>query len=136
MMPIAFSTVWTSVIWTQYSLHCLLEQVYLLEYMSQLDNICKCSNGCSNVNSPSVAMVVTDIFQKNWIMMSVKFVRIFVRIEHIKNWGVIYWPKRIRLLYSVGNTGLILSGQYMTPQFVMCSILTDILMNLAILLTS
>ena len=46
----------------------------------------------------SVAMVMTDVFHKNGIMVSgklAKIVRIFVDIGHIKNRGVIYWPERI-----------------------------------------
>jgi hypothetical protein len=46
----------------------------------------------------SVATVMTDVFQKNRIMVSRKLariVRIFVDIGHIKNRGVIYWPERI-----------------------------------------
>ena len=47
----------------------------------------------------SVAMVMTNVFRKNGIMVSgklAKIVRIFVDIGHIKNRGVIYWPERIR----------------------------------------
>jgi hypothetical protein len=46
----------------------------------------------------SVATVMTNVFQKNGIMVSrklAKIVRIFVDIGRIKNRGVIYWPKRI-----------------------------------------
>ena len=46
----------------------------------------------------SVATVMTDVLHKNGIMVSGKLgkiVRIFVDIGHIKNRGVIYWPKRI-----------------------------------------
>jgi hypothetical protein len=46
----------------------------------------------------SVATVMTDVFQKNGIMVSrklAKIMRIFVDMRHIKNRGVIYWPERI-----------------------------------------
>jgi hypothetical protein len=46
----------------------------------------------------SVATVMTDVFQKNGIMVSRKLariVRIFVDMGHIKTRGVIYWPERI-----------------------------------------
>ena len=100
-----------------------------------------------SLGSCSVAMV----FDKIGIMVSgklAKIVRIFVDIGHIKNQGVIYWPERIGLviptlwsghnfgqnlwpklwpLHSVGNTGLILSGQYMTLRFLMCPMSTNIL---------
>ena len=49
----------------------------------------------------SVAMVMTDVFHKNRIMVSGKldkFVRIFVDIGHIRNRGVIYGPERIGLV--------------------------------------
>ena len=48
---------------------------------------------------PSVAMVMTDVFHKNRIMLSgklAKIVRIFVDIGHIKSQRVMYWPERIR----------------------------------------
>ena len=44
---------------------------------------------------------MTNVFQKNGIMVSRKLatiVRIFVEMGHIKNQGVIYWPKRIDLV--------------------------------------
>ena len=99
----------------------------------------------------SVAMVMTDVFHKNGIMVSGKLaeiMRIFVDIGDVKNWGVIYWPKRIgpvipKLwsghtfshefwpkswpLHSVGITGPILLGQYMTSRFLMCPMSTNIL---------
>jgi mRNA degradation ribonuclease J1/J2 len=48
----------------------------------------------------SVATVMTDVFQKNGIMVSrtlAKIVRIFVFVDigHIKNRGVIYWPNSL-----------------------------------------
>ena len=52
----------------------------------------------------SVATVMTDVFQKNGIMVSrelTKMVRIFVDMGHIKNQGVIYWPERIGLVISM-----------------------------------
>ena len=103
----------------------------------------------------SVATVMTDAFQKNGFMVSrklAKIVRIFVDIGHIKNQGVKYWPERFRLvipmlwsghnfsqnswlkswpLHSVGITGLILSGQYMTLWLLMCPMSTNILTILA-----
>ena len=86
-----------------------------------------------------------------------KTVRIFMEIEHIKNWGVTFWPERIGQLFptlwsghefgckfwpnlwplhSMGNSGPILSGQNVTPQFLMCSISIKILTVLAILMPS
>ena len=60
----------------------------------------------------SVAMVMTDVFHKNGIMVSgklAKVVRIFVDIGHIKIQGVIYWPERIGpvipMLWSSHNFG-------------------------------
>jgi hypothetical protein len=46
----------------------------------------------------SVATVMTDVFQKNRIMVSrklAKIMRIFVDIGRIKNRGAIYWAERI-----------------------------------------
>jgi hypothetical protein len=34
-----------------------------------------------------------------------KFMGISVRIEHIKNWGVIYWPERIGLVFPTVWSG-------------------------------
>ena len=103
----------------------------------------------------SVATVMTNVFHKNGIMVSgklAKIVRIFVDIGHIKNQRVIYRPERIGRviptlwsghdfshefwpklwpLHSVGITGPILSGQYMTPRFMMCPMSTNILTILA-----
>jgi len=56
------------------------------------------SGNVQSLSLSSVATVITDVFQKNGIMVSmklVKIVRIFVDIGHIKNRGVIYWPDRI-----------------------------------------
>ena len=44
----------------------------------------------------SVATVTTNIFWKNWNSARNKFVqimRIFGKLEHLKNWGVIFWSK-------------------------------------------
>ena len=77
---------------------------------------------------------------------------IFMEIEQIKNWGFIFWPKSIKqlfltlwsshqiypnlrpsssLLHSVGNRCPIHWGQNINPRFLMHSISTNILMNLA-----
>jgi hypothetical protein len=43
-------------------------------------------------------MAMTDVFQRNWIMISRKLARIvgiFVKIGHIETQKVIYWPERI-----------------------------------------
>ena len=103
----------------------------------------------------SVATVVTNSFRKrlNYDAKKLaKTVRIFVEIDHIKNRGVIFYPKTIGQLFpmlwsshefghkfgqiswplhSVGSNHLILSGQNMTPRFLMCSIFTNILAVLA-----
>jgi hypothetical protein len=62
--------------------------------------------------STSVATVMTDVFQKNGIMVSrklAKIMRIFANTGHIINQGVIYWPERIGLviptLWSGHNFG-------------------------------
>jgi uncharacterized membrane protein len=82
----------------------------------------------------SVATVMTDVFQKNGIMVLrklAKITRIFVDMGHIKNQVVIYWPKRIRpvipMLWSSHNFG----QKYMTSQLLMCPMSTNILMILA-----
>jgi hypothetical protein len=50
----------------------------------------------------SVAMIVADAFRKKKLNYEprklAKTMRIFVEIEHIKNWGVTFWPERIRQL--------------------------------------
>ena len=103
----------------------------------------------------SVATVMTDVFQKNEIMVSrklAKIMRIFVDIGRIKHRGVIYWPERFGPviptlwsghdfgqnswpkpwpLHSVGITSPNLSSQYMTPRFLMRPISTNILTILA-----
>jgi hypothetical protein len=107
-----------------------------------------------NLNITSVATVVTNAFQKNELWMPrklAKTMRIFVKIDNIKNQRVTFWPERIRLvfltlwsshkfsrdfvtrlmLHSMGNIGPILLGQNMTPQFSMLSIFTNSLMVLA-----
>ena len=51
---------------------------------------------CGLIGKHSVATVMTDVFHKNRIMVSMqlaKIVRIFVDIGHI-----IYWPERIGLV--------------------------------------
>ena len=81
-----------------------------------------------------------------------KIMRIFVDIGCIKNRGIIYSPERFWLviptlwsghdfgqkswlkswpLHSMGITCPILSGQYVIPQFLMCSMSTNILTILA-----
>ena len=82
-------------------------------------------------------------FSENWnygVNKIAKTVKIFVEIEHIKNRRVTFWPERIGpvvpMLWSgYGTTGPILLGQNVTLRFLMCSISTNILMVLAILLT-
>jgi hypothetical protein len=54
-------------------------------------------NSCT-ADHQIVLPVMTDIFQKNGIIVSrklAKIVRRFVDTGHIKNQGVIYWPERI-----------------------------------------
>jgi len=99
--------------------------------------------------------VVTDVFRKklNYEPRKLaKTVRIFMEIEHVKDWGVTFWPKRIwRIfptlwsgheiwpnlwpnswpLHSVGNSRPILLHQNVTSRFLMCSISTNILTVLA-----
>ena len=51
----------------------------------------------------SVATVMTNVFLKNGIMVFrklVKIVRIFLNMEHIKDWRVIYWPDSFRQIYD------------------------------------
>ena len=65
----------------------------------------------------SVAMVMTDVFNKNGIMVSgklAKIVRIFVDMGHIKNQGVIYWPERIGPLIPTLWSGHNFGHEFMT----------------------
>ena len=51
----------------------------------------------NHIGPVSVTTVITDVFQKNGVMVSrklAKIMRIFVDIGHIKDQGVIYWPER------------------------------------------
>ena len=91
----------------------------------------------------SVAMVTTDVFQKNWIMMPrklAKTVGIFVEIEHIKDWMVtflvtnsvkfydhsIVWEIAVRLFWA----------KMWPPRSLMCSISTNIIRVLVKFLSS
>ena len=69
----------------------------------------------------SVATVMTDVFQKNGIMVRklAEIMRIFVDIGHIKNQGVIYWPDPLGPIYDLsvfdcGNTTHLLLGPFLS----------------------
>jgi hypothetical protein len=66
----------------------------------------------ARIGSTSVVTVMTNVFQNNGIMVSrklAKIMRIFVDTGHIKNRGVIYWPKKIGLVIPMLWSGHIFS---------------------------
>jgi len=109
---------------------------------------------CQNTVHFSLATVMTDVFRKNWIMSQANWLKLweYLWIEHVKDWGVTFWPKRIGQifptlwsghkiwpnlwpnswpLHTVGNSRLILLCQNVTCRFLICSISTNILTVLA-----
>ena len=93
-----------------------------------------CAMITGHCHNPMVATVMANAFWTNQIMKPrklAKTLRIFINVEHIKNNGVTFWLKRIGPLHSMANTSLILLGKNVTPWFLMCSTLINILTVLA-----